>query len=141
VATKKPRDEKSLKVRELEALARIRAKRIDAIGAFANRLLKYGCIAFCAWVLAGALKSFAGVTTLADMKMSFLGSLTTERVAALGAAGGGIVYGQRERKLRQKKTAYLEGRIHKLEQVKDPGRSSSRLTSEGKTNPKDEDDA
>jgi hypothetical protein len=140
VARKPNKDDKSPRIREIEANARIRAKRIDAIGGFANKALKYGCIAFCVWSFSGAIRSLSGQRTLADMKLSMLGSFTIERTLCLGAAAGGIVYGHKQRRLRQQKTARLEGRIHELEQAIDPGRSSSRLTPEGKTNPKDEDD-
>lgn len=122
----------------MEAKARVRARIIDTVGGFANKLLKYGCIAFCVWTVGDAVKSLSGRITLADMRFNFLGSVAVERTLCIGAAAGGIGYGYKQRKLRQKKVEHLQGRIHKLEQTIDPGRTSSHLTALGTTNPGDD---
>jgi hypothetical protein len=103
-----------------------------------DKLLKYSCIAFCVWTAGDAVKSLSGRVTLTDMRFNFLGSVAIERTLCAGAAAGGIFYGYKQRKLRQKKTEHLEGRIHQLENTIDPGRTSSHLTPLGTTNPRDD---
>jgi hypothetical protein len=103
LAHKPKTDEKSLRVREIEAKARVRARIIDTAGAFANKLLKYGCIAFCVWTAGDAVKSLSGRTTLADMRFNFLGSVAVERTLCIGAAAGGIGYGYRTEEAPSKK--------------------------------------
>ena len=48
-----------------------------------------------------------------------------------------MFYGFVERKLRQRKTKYLQARITRLEQARDPRRESSQLTPTGETNKED----
>lgn len=68
-----------------------------------------------------------GISLLADLKLS----------VAITLAGGAAVWAVVERALRHRKTEYLQRRIKELETMIDPGRSSSGLTEEGKTNPND----
>jgi hypothetical protein len=50
----------------------------------------------------------------------------------------GIAYGTYERQLRYRKVEYLQGRVRELETLLDPNRSTSGLTPQGRTNPRDE---
>ncbi len=54
-----------------------------------------------------------------------------------GVALIAIIYGLIQRELRRRKTAYLQGRIVRLEQQIDPGRTSSGLTTRGETRGED----
>jgi hypothetical protein len=87
-------------------------------------------IAFWVYKTAAVL---AGHSTDASF---FLGVLSDIKVSQglLAAFGlGGLSYGARQRHLRKKNIERLEGRLRELEQMVDPGRSSSLLTRRGET--------
>ena len=69
----------------------------------------------------------AALTVLADMRFAI----------ALTLAGGAGIWAAVERKIRQNAVERLHERIKSLETAHDPARSSSQLTSKGRTNPKD----
>jgi hypothetical protein len=130
-------DEKTLRVRELEARSRLQAKRIDAAASILGNLIKYACWFGCVFVLGKAVESLAGRTTLADIGIGLFGEFKIERIVSLSVTGGSIVYGMYERKLRHDKTEYLQGRIRELEKALDPGRTSSKLSKRGTPRPED----
>ncbi|MCL2715640.1 MAG: hypothetical protein FWD68_13900 [Alphaproteobacteria bacterium] len=86
-----------------------------------------------------AVEVLAGQATDVSIALSLaLNALVTLKFAvALGvtmaAAGWAVV----ERYLRLRKVDYLQGRIRELERRTDPDRSTSGLTTSGRTNPKD----
>lgn len=88
-------------------------------------------------ILAGgyALRPFAGQVTILSVFFSFLADI--KFVAAITLAGGAGVWAVAERILRRRKTEQLQGRIIDLEKRLDPNRTSSELTPQGTTNPKD----
>ena len=79
--------------------------------------------------------ALAGKQTAANIVLNFLVDFKVSIAWAI--AGGSAIFAQRERKLRQNTVARLEGRIHELETDVDPNRTSSHLTTKGKTNPGD----
>jgi len=68
-----------------------------------------------------------GISILADAKLTI----------AITLAGGAATWALVERHLRHKKTEYLQNRVKELELRLDPARSTSGLTTRGKTNPRD----
>ena len=84
-----------------------------------------------------SIASLAGQNTLADIGINLLSNIKVS-VALAGAAGvGGLIYGERQRKLRKNTVERLQGRIRELETEIDPNRSSSNLTHRGDTRPED----
>jgi hypothetical protein len=81
--------------------------------------------------------TLAGRATEANIILKFLGDLNVSNALAYILGGGGIVYGMNERRLKKRTIKRLEDRIHLYEQQIDPGRSSSRLGTDGDTNPND----
>lgn len=85
------------------------------------------------------LQHMAGQSTIIDIALGLaLHVLAKVEVAiAITLAGLATVWALAERALRRRKTDYMQGRIRELEQRLDPNRSTSGLTSRGKTNPRD----
>jgi hypothetical protein len=114
----------------------------QVIGSAFNNFCKYGSYAFglfCGWQ---AIVALAGRETSANIWVGFwtnvFGShLATTCVLAFMVGVGGTLYGLVERRSRQRNTARLSGRIEQLEKHIDPGRSTSKLTPSGETNPED----
>jgi len=131
-------DEKSLKVREIEANARVVALKVDATARIISALIKYSCLAFCAWAALQSVVALSGKLTLANIAINFLGKITTSNAVCYTVTGGALGWGYSERRLRKSKTETLQGRNRSLEALLDPKRSSSNLTPQGDTNPKDE---
>lgn len=74
--------------------------------------------------------------TDANVYVELLSRIDSAKYAWLLAIAG-ILYGLFERELRRRKTAYLQGRITKLEKMIDPQRESSGLTPRGETSEED----
>jgi hypothetical protein len=94
---------------------------------------------FVAWCLYLAIDSVAGKTTVFQGALSVGFSLLWDIrfVVAFSLAGATTVWAMAEKWLRHRKVNFLQGRIKELEEKIDPGRSTSRLTTKGKTNPRD----
>lgn len=80
----------------------------------------------------------AGKQTGADILVSFLGSFKTACSLSLVAGASGVVYGQRQKKLRERTIRDLAPYAEKYEKEHDPDRDSSGLTSAGRTPPEEE---
>jgi hypothetical protein len=87
-------------------------------------------IAAFIWLTA---RSLAGKMTFAQIGMSLLGDLKISDGVAYMFGAGGVGYGYKERRLRQRTIERLSSRIEDLEKGKDPRRSSSNLTKRGTT--------
>ena len=104
-------------------------------------IIKVGFI--CGLLLAVAywtrevLVAYAGKSTLADIAIRLAAELHIDRALAYLFGSGGILYGLRQRSLRQRNLRRLTPRAHELERRIDPNRTSSGLTPSGTTNPKD----
>lgn len=79
--------------------------------------------------------SLAGLSTDADLQLSFLIDVSVYLAWIAGASG--VAYGAKQRKLRRDTVERLQIRITELEKEIDPGRTSSGLTGRGDTNPED----
>ena len=88
------------------------------------------------YVLLPALTSLSGQETILTLSLSILGDF--KFVASVTLAGAAVAWAAVERWLRQRKVESLQARIRELETFIDPNRSSSGLTTKGKTNPRDD---
>jgi hypothetical protein len=96
-----------------------------------------GC--FAAWCLYLSIDSVAGKTTAFQAAVTVGFSLLWDIrfVVAFSVAGAASVWAAAERWLRHRKVEHLQGRVKELELQIDPGRSTSGLTTKGRTNPRD----
>lgn len=74
---------------------------------------------------------------MAQLGMSFMGNLHVSSAVAYLFGGSGVVYGLRQGQLRHKKIADLTAHTQSLETIIDPKRTTSKLTTQGKTRPED----
>ncbi len=118
-----------------EQLFQIEQRKLDRtaeVVAILIRALMWIAIAYFALL---AIRALAGRATSASFAL-VVHWLTSERKAEVVAwiiAVVAIMYGQGERRLRKRKTRYMQQRIRDLEIRIDPGRSSSGLTESGNT--------
>jgi len=107
-------------------------------GKHGRNLIFTAGVCYCVWIIADALKAFAGKTSSAHMAFSVLADVRFVYTVsmAVGAAGAGMYL--RERNLHRKTRERLAGRITDLEKTIDPSRTSSQLTSLGLTRQEDE---
>lgn len=86
---------------------------------------------------ADIIRSLAGKQTDANIFVRFVSELNISIAIAWAAGAGGMYYGHKQKKLRQSATERYCSRIADLERLIDKGRSSSRIASNGETNPED----
>jgi hypothetical protein len=123
--------------RELELRYRFRFRVLDVIGAGLTLAVPWGSLILIAWMVTDSVNGLAGKYTFADIGVRFLADVKVSEAIAYAVGAGGMLYGYRERRLRQKNIARLSGRNQDHERRIDPKRSSSGLTPEGKTRPED----
>lgn len=105
----------------------------------ARTALRVTFAGFAIWCLYLAIDSIAGKTTAFQAVVSVGFSLLWDIrfVVAFSLAGATTIWAVAERWLRHRKVNYLQGRIKELELNIDPGRTTSGLTTKGRTNPRD----
>lgn len=115
----------------------VELRRVDQRHQTFRTMLRCGLGLGAAYFASKGIEALAGSNTslIIDTSMKFLANFTVILPAGIAAATSAWAVG--ERKLRQKKTGYLQDRIKQLEAGKDPDRTSSGLTRTGETNPKD----
>jgi hypothetical protein len=86
------------------------------------------------WLFAQALAPFAGKETAVSLVLNVLADFKFALTVTL--AGAAAAWAVAERRLRERKTKYLQDRVKELETKIDHNRSSSGLTRTGKTNPR-----
>lgn len=89
------------------------------------------------YLLAHAIESLAGKQTDASILVNLLGKLEISVLLSWAVGGAGLMYGRSQNRLRKRTIERLHGRIKDLESEIDPGRTSSKLTPRGETNPED----
>lgn len=126
-------------------MAKADLSRKDAAEIERDRLsLRYGLmktgVVCAAWVSAvylsqGIFVALAGKETILALKLAFLSDIKVAASFALTGFAG--LWAFLERQLRYRKVEQMAGRIRELESRIDPNRTSSQLTTKGKTNPRD----
>lgn len=111
---------------------------VEEIGKTVRWALVAGAALGIVYLLAQAVEALAGKQTEANILVSMLGTVEVSVALSWVVGAGGVIYGRAQKKLRQRTVARLHGRIASLEKQIDPGRSSSKLTPTGDTNPEDE---
>jgi len=102
-----------------------------------RQIIRWLGILGLAWFTKDAIITFAGHSTsvLVQAGLSIFADLRF--VISFALVGSCAAWALIERTIRQKRVEQLHRRVKELETGIDPQRSSSRLTSKGKTNPKD----
>lgn len=108
-----------------------------SIASIVNRAIPWAVILGIARYFYLSIGALAGKETSANILLKFLANIAISQYLAYALAGGGILYGWRQRSLRQKTVVHLQSRNQKLEAARDPQRSSSLLTERGETHPRD----
>ena len=158
VRNKKRKRTKAQLEAELAAIRRVRGA--DALSAIFGQLFKWvGLVGIFYWIYK-SIDSLAGKHTFADIGIKVEGDLQTSTKEQAGqivdnpfvtswlpwAVAIGLIllllliavgYGLRQRKLRRTTIERLQGRIKSLERNQDPNRTSSGLTPQGQTHPRD----
>jgi|SRR5271155_2130110 len=114
---------------------------VDLIDSNCRLIVKYGALVLIAWLVRGAVHDIAGTWTLADLRLSVFGNVTSDKYVGwivLGLFGsGGVTYGLNEGRLRRKNIARMFAEKRELELLIDPGRTSSGLPASGNTRRED----
>ena len=119
----------------------LRRQRGHTIYAAVVRLSKWLPVCFIAFCFERAVESLAGRTTLANFGLFLVADLKANTVVShlvtLLFGVGGVSYGVRERRLREKNIERMSSQNTELEKLIDSNRSSSKLTRKGQTRPED----
>ena len=116
-------------------LRRLRGQ--EGIVSVFNNLVRWGGIVLIGRYLYLSILALAGRVTLADIGLNFLANVRVSEAVAWLLGGGGVAYGWQQRKVRKDTVERLAGRIQEKELKRDPGRTSSKLTTRGDTRPED----
>src|SRR5438046_227608 len=99
--------------------------------------ITFGIVYAVAAISQHGVKTDINVSANANIAVHLFSVLESRAKWAWGIAVFAILYGIAERQLRRRKTAYLQGRIVKLEEMIDQHRSSSGLSERGETRTED----
>jgi len=119
----------------------LKKQRWMTLDSVVSRMAKWIPICFICWLGYLSIKALAGKSTLSQFGVWIATDLKINKVfshivtAMFGC--GGVTYGYRERRLRQKNIERMGTQQIELEKLIDAGRSSSRLTKKGRTRPED----
>lgn len=118
-----------------------KTQRIGSMVVVAGQVLtvavRWGFAFLIAMQMSQAVQSMAGKQTDADVNINAIFGIEVKDVLMSSVAVGGVLYGLRQRQLRQDTIQENSEYQKALEQVHDPTRTSSHLTTRGTTNPKD----
>src|ERR1700722_14618682 len=128
-----------MSVTEDDVAAKYKTFATDQVFRTVRTLIRCGTVAIIAYWAFQALEALAGQDTKLSIALSlvFTALVDIKFAAAVSLAGGTTAWAVLERRLRLQKVDSLQGRIKQLEQMIDPNRSSSGLTTQGQTNPQD----
>lgn len=134
------RIEDKLRIKELETTLRLinKDRLTEGTVSVLNNLIRWGAIVTIFYFGYSSIELLAGKETLSNIAVSLLTDIKISVAIAWTAAGGGLIYGLRQKKLRKDTVERLQGRIKELELRHDPNRTSSDLTPRGETRPEDE---
>jgi hypothetical protein len=116
---------------------RLHCRIVDMVGSAIQVLVPWGSAVAIAYFVYLSLRSLVGHYTFADIGLSFLGDFKISEGLAYIFGTGGVVYGVKQKKLRERNIERTAGRIKDYETAIDPNRTSSRLTPQGRTRPED----
>jgi hypothetical protein len=128
--------------RQLEAAQSLREfdlklRRYELVAGGWNTLVRWGGAVLIVYFFYRTVGVLAGRDTTADIGIRMLANVRlSEAVAWIFGLSGGL-YGIRQKKMRTKVNEHLGGRVSDLEREIDAGRSSSKLTRSGQTQPGD----
>ena len=114
---------------------RVALLRVDHFYRTVRTSIRVGGGCFAVWCLYLSIDSVAGKTTAFSVGLSLLWDIRL--VLAFSIAGSAILWATAERWLRHRKVEFMQGRIRDLELRIDPNRTTSELTTKGRTNPRD----
>lgn len=123
-------DDATIKIHKIHAVADVLAKLVSDI-------IKWGSIVYIIYLLAPVALAMAGKETSANFSLSLIANEHFVAMLAIMFGTGGIIYGRRQAKLRRDVIERLHPYQLEYEREKDPGRSSSKLTSRGDTQEED----
>ncbi len=126
---------KGLQATPLKPPALVQRETIAQRYALARTVVRYTAFVAIAWIAKDMILGLAGRDTLVAVRLAILGDF--KFAAALSVTGPACIWAIAERWLRHRKVTYMQDRIKDLEAKIDPNRTSSRLTTAGKTNPGD----
>lgn len=115
--------------------AAIAHHRLDLIYSLLRTTIIGCAVVGVVYLLPPVIEPLAGKNTLLALSVAVLGDI--KFAVSIGLTGCATAWAVVERTLRHRKVEYLQGRIRDLETGIDPERTSSRLTTKGKTNPED----
>lgn len=110
----------------------------DLLRAQGRFLIVAACIVWCVYVLSSTIRGFAGQNTVASFTFSLLANIIVKWALTMTVSGLSLALYFRERNQHEKTKERLTNRITLLEMQIDPKRTSSHLTSRGKTRKEDE---
>lgn len=101
-------------------------------------LIKWAGVVCCFKFISDAISALAGKDTSANLVLDILASASFSVSVSIVFGVGGVAYGLSQRSLRIRNILRLSGRVAELEAQIDPGRSSSGIASDGRTNEGDQ---
>jgi hypothetical protein len=124
---------------QLEAeLLLLRNRRLsDGWASVANNFVKWGALAGIAYFLYLCVDAVAGRETTAKLVVAVISDFKLHIALPWFLTAVAVILGLLQRHLKNGTVDRLGRRIKELEERLDPGRTSSRLTSRGGTNPED----
>lgn len=122
-----------------DATNRYRTFATDQVFRTIRTLIRCGAFVIIAYLGFHALEALAGQDTKLSVALTLIFTALADFkfAAGLSLAGSATAWAVLERRLRLQKVDYMQGRVRELERMIDANRSSSGLTTEGKTNPRD----
>ena len=119
----------------------IKRQRWETLDNAVARLSKWIPICIIAYFVFRSIAALAGKVTLAEFGLWAVADLKATKIFSHIVTSifglGGVTFGYRERKLRQKNIERMSTQLAEHETKIDPKRSSSRLTKKGSTRPED----
>jgi len=116
---------------------RLLAPIFAGLGAAIKSLPWCGALVFVAWFARDVLVAYAGQTTSANVVVQLFADFRIAVLLPWAVGAGGIIYGIRQKHLKEQAIERLTKRTHELERIVDPARTSSGLTPRGRTRPED----
>jgi hypothetical protein len=116
---------------------RLHLKRLEIIDNAVRLAIPWGFGAIIAACAAYSVSVLAGKYTFAQIGVSFLGSLKVNETISYAFGASGVIYGIKQRALRRKNIQRMSSQIQTLEGQLFSTRSSSNLTTQGTTQPRD----